>query len=752
MSKKKLLYLIPVASFLLVAGVSLLLANSGHFKILADALHMSADTTPQASDLTLFKTQTLDQSKVIKSLTLNVSGNFSTENDVARVILKTKDSSYLVYEDSGIFGDTNFSQANVGTETKYLANVYPVELEIYKTPGAAVNISNLNMQTQSSVSPAEVTNITALAQNQEKQNEQTNIKKLNQNIAKKGEQWVAGETSISQLNHQQLLAMFNNNESELDANTMQLVYYKSGVFNFNNDSSTVSAQGTGGSGGNVYYTAPSSQDAAKLPTTFTWRSENGQNWVTPVKNQGNFGTCWDFSAIATLEASLNVWYNRPINADLSEQWPVWVEGPNSYDGSAPQNVFIYAASANNKQAIPPEANYPYNGTVKNNTPPSNPLVLPNNVSGVKIKSYIENQSNISNQYGLDYVADFEISLIQHGPMSIDYMDWNHAMLLVGFNNTNSGTVWEIKNSWGKNWGMNGYLYAAISTSSLASNGYIINPYYVNKPNPSISCVDTAGNSYYSWGIGPKPNTCPANSPAQEACDDANTGPGYRNSNGKCIAVKPNVQVNLTSSNTFTQNGENIILKANPTITGGGSIAKVQFYDGFSDGSNLLGTVSTAPYTFTWQLPQPGPHQIVTKVFSNNGKIADSNVININVIYLPWGSIQSLVATDWGRLKVGTAIPLQINYGAYDLNDNQNVNDVAKVALELNGKIIKVFNPPYTLNQTKQPIFNWTPTTPGIYNFSAMVTDVRGVTNNESSSITDFCVYKNSISECDNFNK
>jgi hypothetical protein len=46
MSKRKLLYLIPIATFLLVAGVSLLLANSGHFKILADALHMSADQTP----------------------------------------------------------------------------------------------------------------------------------------------------------------------------------------------------------------------------------------------------------------------------------------------------------------------------------------------------------------------------------------------------------------------------------------------------------------------------------------------------------------------------------------------------------------------------------------------------------------------------------------------------------------------------------------------------------------------------------
>lgn len=46
MFKKKLLYLIPTAIFFFAAGVSLLLANSGHFKLLADALNLKADTNP----------------------------------------------------------------------------------------------------------------------------------------------------------------------------------------------------------------------------------------------------------------------------------------------------------------------------------------------------------------------------------------------------------------------------------------------------------------------------------------------------------------------------------------------------------------------------------------------------------------------------------------------------------------------------------------------------------------------------------
>ena len=44
LSKRKLLYLIPITVFCLVTGASLLLAKTGHFKLLADVLHISADT------------------------------------------------------------------------------------------------------------------------------------------------------------------------------------------------------------------------------------------------------------------------------------------------------------------------------------------------------------------------------------------------------------------------------------------------------------------------------------------------------------------------------------------------------------------------------------------------------------------------------------------------------------------------------------------------------------------------------------
>jgi len=43
-----------------------------------------------------------------------------------------------------------------------------------------------------------------------------------------------------------------------------------------------------------------------LPSEFDWRSYNGANWVTPVKDQGNCGSCWAFASNGGVEAMVNI--------------------------------------------------------------------------------------------------------------------------------------------------------------------------------------------------------------------------------------------------------------------------------------------------------------------------------------------------------------------------------------------------------------------------------------------------------------
>jgi hypothetical protein len=63
--------------------------------------------------------------------------------------------------------------------------------------------------------------------------------------------------------------------------------------------------------------APKFPVMGDLPEKFTWQGK-----TTPIKNQGNCGSCWAFSAQATMEDVLSIWGKK---TDLSEQWLVSCE-------------------------------------------------------------------------------------------------------------------------------------------------------------------------------------------------------------------------------------------------------------------------------------------------------------------------------------------------------------------------------------------------------------------------------------------
>ena len=59
------------------------------------------------------------------------------------------------------------------------------------------------------------------------------------------------------------------------------------------------------------------------PASFDWRNENGQNWMTSVKNQGSCGACWAFSAVGVVEGAYNVQSGNPnLDLDLAEEYLV----------------------------------------------------------------------------------------------------------------------------------------------------------------------------------------------------------------------------------------------------------------------------------------------------------------------------------------------------------------------------------------------------------------------------------------------
>ena len=198
-----------------------------------------------------------------------------------------------------------------------------------------------------------------------------------------------------------------------------------------------------------------------IPLSFDWRDVDGQNWVTPVKSQGGCGSCWAFAAVGAVESKINiVMDDSDFDVDLSEQYLV----SNCLPGFTTENgVFIsndcdggnsyYALAYIRDEGITDESCYPY--------------VEYNSLCSDRCSLWDKRLYTIDSFGYTEYMDELKPYLIEYGPMVV-YMNvndmyydkgiWrsdvtvtspNHAVLLVGYNNTNdTDGYWIIKNSWG----------------------------------------------------------------------------------------------------------------------------------------------------------------------------------------------------------------------------------------------------------------------------------------------------------------
>ena len=197
------------------------------------------------------------------------------------------------------------------------------------------------------------------------------------------------------------------------------------------------------------------------PDKFDWRDSGT---VTPVKNQGMCGSCWAFSAAESIESQYMIQTGKLI--ELSEQEILDctnIPGAGGCAGGTEQYAYQMIME---RKGLSGEWTYPYTSFFGEagycNKTRSKPLV---NVHG-----YEELSIN-------DYDA-LVGGLILNGPISIsvDATDWdayesgifngcnktaidiNHAVQLVGVGVDASGVgYWIIRNSWGANWGEDGYI-------------------------------------------------------------------------------------------------------------------------------------------------------------------------------------------------------------------------------------------------------------------------------------------------------
>ncbi|XP_073149990.1 vanillin synthase [Henckelia pumila] len=196
-----------------------------------------------------------------------------------------------------------------------------------------------------------------------------------------------------------------------------------------------------------------------LPESKDWR-ENGI--VSPVKNQGHCGSCWTFSTTGALEAAYSQAFGKGIS--LSEQQLVdCAEKFNNFgcNGGLPSQAFEYIKY---NGGLDTEDSYPYTG-VDGSCKYSSENAAVKVVDSVNITLGAEDELRHAVAFVRPVSVAFEVvngfkayngGVYTSTSCGNSPLDVNHAVLAVGYGVEDGIPYWIIKNSWGADWGDNGY--------------------------------------------------------------------------------------------------------------------------------------------------------------------------------------------------------------------------------------------------------------------------------------------------------
>jgi cathepsin L len=202
-----------------------------------------------------------------------------------------------------------------------------------------------------------------------------------------------------------------------------------------------------------------------LPDSIDWRNKGA---VTPVKNQGQCGSCWTFSATGVLEGFYFV--NSGKLVPLSEQQIVDCasKAGQGCSGGWPYLALEYAA----QYGLESEEDYPY--AAKNQKCKYDASKAIKVCSGYKFvtpKSTDQLKAALVNN-PVSVLIEADQSVFQFyssGVISTGCgANIDHAVLAVGYQKVGVLEAFIVKNSWSASWGSDGYVY--ISTIQQLNNG------------------------------------------------------------------------------------------------------------------------------------------------------------------------------------------------------------------------------------------------------------------------------------------
>ena len=268
---------------------------------------------------------------------------------------------------------------------------------------------------------------------------------------------------------------------------------------------------------------PFVQVQTDLPRILDWRNRGGMNYMTVVKDQGSCGACWAYSTIAVIEALYNIqtgvfstqvtpvmktsilpevsYRQEKINKgprilaldypDLSEQDLISCSEAGDCSGGYEYMALNYI----HNQGIVSEDCFPYAGDFVNCELCAD---WERTITRIKDWSWVT-KATVDKQlvkmvlqsgpliFYMEVYSDFyHYRSGIYEPVASASYEGAHSVAAVGYDEKND--YWICKNSWGKNWGENGYFRIRFDTCATGRYVMKAGQVIINNSPPVLSPI------------------------------------------------------------------------------------------------------------------------------------------------------------------------------------------------------------------------------------------------------------------------